>query len=255
MSKAALCSLVLHVGTFAASYYWCSQALTQFTTAGARRAIHLEASLVENTSPEPLEELDQDRRRSTIKPQQPKVVENDLALSAAGATIAKHEALVMAERPESPDVLAQHLKVDPSPAATAAEARTQTERDDAVSLRDVATLRPPIRAARELPLLAVVTALQIAGVDDTRPPDFSNNRPPSYPPEAIRQRIEGTVILRLHISAAGSVEEVEVSQSSGHAILDREAVAAVSGWRGSPATRAGRAVETIELLPIRFRLD
>lgn len=66
--------------------------------------------------------------------------------------------------------------------------------------------------------------------------------------------MEGTVILRLHISDTGRVERVEVVQSSGFAILDDEAVATVSNWKGRPARRKGEAVATMELLPVRFRL-
>ena len=61
-------------------------------------------------------------------------------------------------------------------------------------------------------------------------------------------------MLRLFIDAAGAVTRVEVAQSSGHAILDAEAVATVRTWRGSPATLNGQPVETNELLPVRFQL-
>jgi protein TonB len=92
------------------------------------------------------------------------------------------------------------------------------------------------------------------GTDATTPPDFTNNRPPRYPELARRQGIEGTVLLRLFVAADGRVREVEVAESSGHPILDAEAVTAVRSWRGRPATRDGVPVETVELLPVRFRL-
>ena len=84
--------------------------------------------------------------------------------------------------------------------------------------------------------------------------DLSDNQPPEYPVEAVRRRLEGVVLLELHVAVSGTIDQVEVLESSGHAILDRAAVEAVVTWRGTPAKRWGRAVATIERLPIRFRL-
>lgn len=85
-------------------------------------------------------------------------------------------------------------------------------------------------------------------------PSFAGNRPPSYPATARRNGWEGKVMLRLTITASGTVSLVEVVQSSGHPMLDAEAVATVRTWRGVPATLNGQPVETVELLPVRFRL-
>jgi protein TonB len=93
-----------------------------------------------------------------------------------------------------------------------------------------------------------------AGLSKKTPADLSANPPPQYPREAIARGLQGTVILRLRISAAGVVEQVEVVESSGHELIDRAAVEAVSKWRGAPARRYGRPVTAEEVLPIRFRL-
>ena len=85
--------------------------------------------------------------------------------------------------------------------------------------------------------------------------DFSGNPPPIYPAEAIRQRLEGTVLIRIHVDKTGDVNEVDVIRSSGHSILDEAAVKAVRGWKGEPATTGQTAVASIEVLPIRFRLE
>lgn len=45
-----------------------------------------------------------------------------------------------------------------------------------------------------------------------------------YPPEALANRWEGTVVLQLTIDAEGELEDVEVHQSSGYRVLDREAM-------------------------------
>lgn len=93
-----------------------------------------------------------------------------------------------------------------------------------------------------------------AGLDVKQPPEFSGNRPPRYPALARQQGLDGTVLLRLSIDDRGHVENVEVARSSGHPILDAAAANAVRTWKGRPATRGGKPVATVELLPVRFRL-
>lgn len=85
-------------------------------------------------------------------------------------------------------------------------------------------------------------------------PDLSRNSPPKYPPDAIRRRLEGVVLLRLFIDEAGDVRVVKLLESSGHQVLDQAAITAVASWTGTPATRNGRPVDALEVLPIRFRL-
>lgn len=96
---------------------------------------------------------------------------------------------------------------------------------------------------------------QVAGTDERTPPNLSSNRPPVYPREAIRRRLEGTVVLRLYIAASGRVERVEVERSSGHAMLDRSATAAVRRWHGRPALLNGVPTSSEELLPVKFKLS
>lgn len=88
-----------------------------------------------------------------------------------------------------------------------------------------------------------------------RQPQLLENRPPDYPPQAIADRSEGVVILRIHISETGSVVRTEIIRSTGHAVLDASAVAAVTAWRFTPARRNGQAAPATVRLPIRFSLD
>ncbi|MEZ6118443.1 MAG: TonB family protein [Pirellulaceae bacterium] len=84
--------------------------------------------------------------------------------------------------------------------------------------------------------------------------DLSGNVPPMYPMDAFRQGWEGTVLLRVWIRANGDVFKVEIAQSSGFAILDAAAANAVRKWKGRPAEVDGVVRETVEVLPIEFRL-
>ena len=80
-----------------------------------------------------------------------------------------------------------------------------------------------------------------AGIPDpilTKPTPL-DNPPPPYPARAVARGIEGTVQLTLSISADGRVTGVELDVSSGSALLDRAALAAVRRWRFRPGERDG----------------
>lgn len=80
-------------------------------------------------------------------------------------------------------------------------------------------------------------------------------RPPAYPEEARARGLEGCVLLLVAIDAEGRVNSVRVLESSGHALLDDAAVAAVRRWRFEPARRGDEAVASEATLPIRFALE
>ncbi len=61
--------------------------------------------------------------------------------------------------------------------------------------------------------------------------------------------------LHVLVAADGTVERVELAQSSGFDSLDRSAFETVrTRWRFVPARRDGAAVESWVLVPIRFTL-
>jgi protein TonB len=66
---------------------------------------------------------------------------------------------------------------------------------------------------------------------------------------------EGTVRLLVRIGIDGSLEKLEISESSGVAVLDRAAERAVSRTRFAPATRNNQPVVDELTITIRFRLD
>lgn len=78
---------------------------------------------------------------------------------------------------------------------------------------------------------------------------------PRYPPAAIRYRLQGAVKLEVSVDPAGEVVEVSVVESSGHRILDDEAVRTVRAWRFHPALRDGEPVGSRIVVPIEFLLD
>jgi protein TonB len=56
---------------------------------------------------------------------------------------------------------------------------------------------------------------------------------PSFPPQAIRQGISGTVIAHVVVTPAGTVQEVRIVRSSNR-IFDREVIRALSQWKFNP---------------------
>lgn len=77
---------------------------------------------------------------------------------------------------------------------------------------------------------------------------------PKYPAEAIRQNIEGEVVLYAIIRADGSVDSIQIVRRLDP-LVDREAVAALAQWKFRPATRNGKpvAVEAVVHIPFNFK--
>jgi protein TonB len=71
---------------------------------------------------------------------------------------------------------------------------------------------------------------------------------------AREQRLEGVVVLSVLVRQDGRVEDARVASSSGAAVLDDAALAAVRTWIFAPATRGGRPVESVVEVPVKFAL-
>ena len=84
---------------------------------------------------------------------------------------------------------------------------------------------------------------------------YLNNPKPAYPMLARRNGDEGKVLLRVHVSAEGHAQEVQVQTGSGSPALDRAAREAVLSWRFVPARQGAQAVAAWVLVPIVFKLD
>jgi len=75
---------------------------------------------------------------------------------------------------------------------------------------------------------------------------------PDYPEEARQQQIQGVVVLNVHISADGSVQEVTLA--SGPPLLAQAATDAVKQWRFKPRLVSGHPVEMQTRITLNFRL-
>ncbi|MFW6125062.1 MAG: TonB family protein [Pirellulales bacterium] len=142
------------------------------------------------------------------------------------------------------------LRVAPSPSRAA-----RADRADSPPVSD-ATPTPPGHTT--LPSRETVRAAAgspLPGTVDRPLPELIDNPPPEYPRAAIERRIEGLVLLRVHVGIDGSAARIEVMQSSGHRVLDAEAIRAIRQWRFIPARRGGTPIATTVQLPVRFVLS
>ncbi len=84
---------------------------------------------------------------------------------------------------------------------------------------------------------------------------YLENPPPNYPPQSKRRHEEGTVLLRVYVSALGTAEKVELNTSSGWPRLDQAAKDTVRDWRFVPANQGGKSVAAWVNVPINFSLE
>lgn len=104
-----------------------------------------------------------------------------------------------------------------------------------------------------------------SGTDDARQPvgpvagvqlEYAQAPAPAYPRDALRDGVEGSVLLKVLVDIDGRPLDVQVARSSGNRSLDRAAREQVlQRWRFRPAMQAGRAVQAIGLVPVEFRLQ
>ena len=86
--------------------------------------------------------------------------------------------------------------------------------------------------------------------------EYANAPAPAYPRDALRRRIEGTVLLQVLVDADGRPLDVLVQQSSGNRLLDDAARQQVlKRWRFRPAMQDGIAIQAMGLVPVVFKLQ
>jgi periplasmic protein TonB len=149
----------------------------------------------------------------------------------------------------------------------------------AIPVKHPAPSVPPLAAAAPLPtesrvpapprvstgpntssLIAVASepARKLALAPTTPPSfraDYLDNPRPVYPRQARRDGIEGTVRLRVLVTAAGTPGRVELETSSGSDVLDHAALNAVKAWQFAPARRGDETIDAWVLVPVTFRLE
>lgn len=144
-------------------------------------------------------------------------------------------------RPAAPSVPAA---IAPAPAQAAAVARSEVGESTPNLPTTSALPAPPapVQAAPE----AVTPPIGRAG--------YLNNPAPTYPSFAQRRGWEGSVLLRVHVLAGGTPDNVQIATSSGRDLLDQAAINAVKTWTFIPAKRGQTPVDGWVTVPIDFTL-
>lgn len=75
-----------------------------------------------------------------------------------------------------------------------------------------------------------------------------------YPSEAIEKEIQGTVYTRFMVDQDGSISDISVMRSPDE-MLSKEATRLIESMpKWKPGTLEGKAVRTVMVLPVNFRL-
>ena len=78
---------------------------------------------------------------------------------------------------------------------------------------------------------------------------------PTYTPEALRAKIEGTVVMNAVVGTDGTPEDIEITKSLDEQYgLDKQAVAALNQWRFAPGLKDGKPVPVRITVEMRFTL-
>jgi TonB family protein len=87
-------------------------------------------------------------------------------------------------------------------------------------------------------------------------PDLVQKVDPKYPPELIKQHVQGEVVLYAIIRKDGSVDSVQLVRGLDPQ-LDKNAMDALGHWKFRPGTREGTPVdmETVAHIPFRYRVS
>jgi four helix bundle protein len=85
------------------------------------------------------------------------------------------------------------------------------------------------------------------------PPRLIHKADPIYPPDDIKSKIEGTVLLDVVIGNDGNLRDIRVSRSLKPS-FDQAAVAAVRQWQFEPGRYQGKAVAIYVHMEINFRV-
>jgi protein TonB len=142
----------------------------------------------------------------------------------------------------------------PKPKPVIASTRTTPEPDAIVAPPPVDDPTPEAAA----PVQAYSAAAEPTPPGQPEPPRYDmsylSNPQPGYPAMSKKMHEEGTVVLRVHVSAGGEALDVDVAKSSGSGRLDDAALRAVRKWKFVPSKRGDTPVDGIAMVPLVFSL-
>lgn len=159
-------------------------------------------------------------------------------------------------RPKQPDPPPIDMKAAPKPPAPAVpRVQPRSSPPPVVVPTDQGTVAAP--PAVPAPAIEPVDAVAPT-VADPAPIEATlayRAAPLTFPSQAIRRKMQGTVMLRVLVDAEGKPVQVVIERSSGYDLLDKSARDQVlANWRFQPATSQGHAVPAWARVPVSFDL-
>ncbi|ODS62656.1 MAG: hypothetical protein ABS41_09135 [Arenimonas sp. SCN 70-307] len=175
---------------------------------------------------------------------------DQLAAAQADAALAAERAAREAEDAARREQAARLAAANAAPAPVASQAPSSTPGASSAAAASV----PPPATEATAPSPAATAAATAAPPAAPRPaatplPQLLSAPQPRYPPQALRRKLEGEVVLELRIEADGRVGSARVLSANPPGLFDDAAVAAASRWR----FEAGAAAVTTRQV-VRFRL-
>ncbi len=137
-----------------------------------------------------------------------------------------------------------------SPAPVSPSQTTPPSQDPKASPPEEAANQPKGPAATSTTLAGATPAVSTPSFDA----DYLSNPAPEYPAISRMLREEGRVTLRVHVTAEGKPDAIQLFRSSGHERLDQAASEVVLRWRFIPAKAGHENVAGWVIVPIRFSL-
>ncbi len=94
---------------------------------------------------------------------------------------------------------------------------------------------------------------QTAAVDRPSPPVLISKREPKYSPEALKAKLQGTILVSLLVGEDGVPQNVKVVRGLGLG-LDEKAIEAVKTWRFKPGVKEGKPVAVAAQVEVNFKV-
>ncbi len=157
--------------------------------------------------------------------------------------------------------IARWMRPSYTPAPCAGEASHLETRVTAVLDGNRSRRRMSVAAAITAVVLCIGIIVPLASAQegpykvggDVKPPKLSHHVEPKYTQEARDAKIAGTVVLSIVVTTEGIADQIKVVKGLD-AGLDDNAVTAVSQWRFTPGTKAGKPVAVQATIEVNFKL-
>ena len=160
--------------------------------------------------------------------------------------------------PETPDeaagvapLLASSTLTETAPVAQP-KAQSEPAQPAAANPTVLAPAEPASRPATPVAIASSVDLTYYSAHDLDELPRALREIVPDYPQDADRQRISGTVRLKLKLEADGRVMDAEVVSSMPPGVFDDAAIKAFRAGRFAPAMKNGRPVRSLILIEVAF---